>query len=160
MFRNHESRRRSFRGPVSFALVALLAEVLPSGAGAGEACWIRGDTDGSGAIDITDAVSILDKLYLKGECVSPAGDANDHGYVTIADSLYLLYYQFRGVLPAPPAPFPECGTDPTSGTYGFGAPNPDYGIRASAPTVVGNSVLYQIQYRSVASLLGLTFGYE
>jgi hypothetical protein len=162
MSRNHESSRRSFRSGFGGLVLAgaLLAGIPPSGAGAQEACWVRGDADGSGAVDLSDAMTILNKLYLLNECVAPAGDANDNGYVTIADTLYILNWAFLGTVSNPPAPFPECGADPTSGTYGFGAPNPDYGILASTPTLVGSRVLYQVKYRSIASLLGLSFGYE
>jgi len=41
-----------------------------------------------------------------------AGDANDSGVLDLSDGVYLLAYLFLGG-PAPPAPFPDCGTDPT-----------------------------------------------
>ena len=42
-----------------------------------------------------------------------AADVNGSDNVDIADPVYLLNFLFRGFA-APPAPFPGCGTDPTT----------------------------------------------
>ncbi|MBT6541498.1 MAG: hypothetical protein HOM39_08035, partial [Planctomycetes bacterium] len=41
-----------------------------------------------------------------------AADSNDDGTLNIADAIALLSYLFSGAS-APPAPFPDCGIDPT-----------------------------------------------
>src|SRR5688572_16784845 len=102
---NLQSKRRSSWSRAGLVLAgAVLAGIRLAPAGAGEVCWIRGDVDGSGGVDLSDVSSILNRLYVANECVSPAGDVNDNGYVTIADPLYILHWQFTGKLLAPAAP--------------------------------------------------------
>jgi hypothetical protein len=71
---------------------------------------VRGDANGSGAIDLSDAVYML--MYLFGDGEPPhvwrSGDANDDDAITIADPIYLLNYLFAG-RSQPDAPFPEPG---------------------------------------------------
>ncbi len=85
--------------------------VLPERAGQ----FRRGDSDGSGATDITDAIFTLDWLFTGGRdpgCID-AADVNDGGEVDIADPIAILSWLFLGgTLPPPPGPL-ECGTDPT-----------------------------------------------
>jgi hypothetical protein len=74
----------------------------------------RGDADGDGGTDITDAVVILLGLFA-GRPPPPceeAADADDSGLVDLTDAAHLLTYLFRGGAPPPP-PFPDCGVDPT-----------------------------------------------
>src|SRR5262245_38909015 len=157
---NLPSKRRSFWSQAGLLFTwAVLSGIPRSPAGAEEACWVRGDVDGNGVVDLSDVVPMLNQILLESTCVTPAGDANDNGSITIADPLYLLHWQFGGGA-APPAPYPDCGVDPPSGRYGFGEPNPDYGILASVPTVEGNRVVYRLKYRSPADLLGLSLGWE
>lgn len=93
----------------TFIFINGLVDVLPE-----IIVFIRGDTDGNGQVDITDAQSILGFLFL-GEgaphCYD-AADSNDDGDVNIADAIYTLSYLFLGG-PAPPAPFPTEDADPT-----------------------------------------------
>ena len=74
----------------------------------------RGDTDEDGQLTITDAVQVL--LFLFQGLFPPwcpdGVDSNDDGQVDIADPVYHLNHMFSGG-PAPPAPFTECGPDPT-----------------------------------------------
>ena len=122
MERNTNSRRRSFWSRAGLALaVAILAGIPAEGVRGQGACWVRGDVDSSGFVDISDALMTLNKIYVLKECVAEAADVNDNGYVTIADPLYTLNFLFLGTLPNPPAPFPNCGPDPTSGTAGLSA---------------------------------------
>lgn len=81
----------------------------------GNLFW-RGDSNGDGAINITDAVSILAFLFTGG--VEPgckdAADANDDGSLNITDAIFVLGYLFLGG-EGPPAPgFHVCGADPTA----------------------------------------------
>jgi hypothetical protein len=85
---------------------------IPSGS---PAPFVRGDGDGNGAIEITDALIALGYLF-QGQ-VGPACldrlDSNDDGAIDISDPLHLLFYLF-GAGPPPTAPFPGPGLDPTS----------------------------------------------
>lgn len=76
--------------------------------------FVRGDANGTGDVDISDAIFTLARLFASGEpfpC-EDAADANDDGQVDISDAILGLAYLFLG-RSAPPAPFPACGTDPT-----------------------------------------------
>jgi hypothetical protein len=77
----------------------------------------RGDPDGSGDADITDAILVLQYLFGgRGDSLecADAADANDDGALDISDPVALLSYLFLGNA-APPAPGPfVCGADPTS----------------------------------------------
>jgi hypothetical protein len=74
----------------------------------------RGDTDGNGSVEVTDAVSTLNFLFLGGPgpgCFS-AVDSNDDGDIDIADPVAILLRLFASGTPLP-APGPDCGPDPT-----------------------------------------------
>jgi hypothetical protein len=75
--------------------------------------FVRGDMDGSGSFTITDAIRILQYLFLGPPvaCPDPA-DADDDGDVNVTDAIYLLRHLFVGG-PAPPPPSGEAGLDPT-----------------------------------------------
>ena len=75
--------------------------------------FLRGDANGDGAIDVADAVRILNVLFL-GEAVGscPAAlDFNGDSDTDIADAISSLSYLFSDGAP-PVAPHPECGTVP------------------------------------------------
>lgn len=78
----------------------------------------RGDANGDGEIEISDAILILSFLFLGGTapgCLD-AADAQDNGVLEITDGVKILGYLFLGgpppELPGPP-PLP-CGVDPTA----------------------------------------------
>jgi hypothetical protein len=75
----------------------------------------RGDADASGSMNITDGVFILNFLFVGGPTPSclDAADADDSGVVNITDGIYVLGFLFLGG-PPPPAPFPDCGVDPSA----------------------------------------------
>lgn len=76
--------------------------------------WFRrGDCDGNAILDISDGVRAIDGLFRGAPipCAS-ACDGNDDGVYDCADPVWILHYLFAGG-PSPPAPFPECGGDPT-----------------------------------------------
>jgi hypothetical protein len=80
----------------------------------GELEFVRGDVDARGGLGLTDAVVVLNFLFIGGIrplCLD-AADANDDGGVNITDAIYILSYLFLGG-PRPPPPFPEAGTDMT-----------------------------------------------
>jgi hypothetical protein len=84
----------------------------------GDKKFLRGDANGDGVLDISDAVAILSYLFIGG--VKPlcldALDADDSGVLDITDVAYLLGYLFLAQ-PPPPKPFPENGYDPTRDVY-------------------------------------------
>lgn len=80
----------------------------------------RGDANGDGGFDISDAVFTLGSLFVPGSpspgC-SDAADANDDGTVDISDAVFELGALFVPGSPPPPAPgILDCGPDPTMDT--------------------------------------------
>lgn len=76
--------------------------------------FVRGDANGDGGFDLSDAVFLLSYLFLGGPhppC-EDAADADDAGTLEITDAIYILGHLFLGA-PAPRPPFPKPGTDPT-----------------------------------------------
>jgi hypothetical protein len=78
----------------------------------------RGDANGDGTVNISDASKISNWLLNQSAATAPAcldgADATDDGWVLQADANYILDYLFSGG-PAPPAPGPNtCGRDPTA----------------------------------------------
>ena len=73
--------------------------------------FVRGDADGNGSVQITDAVDVLLSLF-RGNPVAclDAADADDNGSVLITDGIHILYFLFRPGSP-PRFPFPHCGRD-------------------------------------------------
>jgi hypothetical protein len=79
------------------------------------AVFLRGDFDGGGVLDISDAVSMLEYLFngsTSGSSCQDAYDTNDDGALNIADPVRLLDYLFAGAA-EPPAPGIQCGEDQT-----------------------------------------------
>jgi hypothetical protein len=58
---------------------------------------MRGDANGDRAIDLADAIYILNYLYKSGPAPDPldSGDANCDSHVDVGDVVYLLNYLFR-----------------------------------------------------------------
>ena len=74
----------------------------------------RGDANNSGALDISDAIRLLQALFVPNsllECPD-AGDVNDSGSIDISDAILLLRHVFEGTQD-PPHPHGLCGSDPT-----------------------------------------------
>ena len=72
--------------------------------------FIRGDCDGDGNVNITDAVCMLEWLFQGGKEPDCAAATNADGTedVNLTDPIHLLLHLFAGG-PAPAAPFPVCG---------------------------------------------------
>ncbi|MBI4583300.1 MAG: sulfatase-like hydrolase/transferase [Planctomycetes bacterium] len=78
--------------------------------------FARGDCNGDGTADISDAISHLTSLFIGGDlsdCLE-ACDTNDDSASDVSDAIYLLEFLFTGG-PAPEPPFPGCGPDPEPG---------------------------------------------
>ncbi len=78
--------------------------------------FVRGDSNGDGALGIADAIFALSFLFSGGPSLChDALDTDDSGALDLADPINLLGYLFS-MGPAPTLPFPDCGTDPTADT--------------------------------------------
>jgi len=69
----------------------------------------RGDLDRDGALTLADPVLWLTAPPPGGDCPA-AADANGDGALDLADPVTLLEHLFQSA-PAPPPPFPGCGTE-------------------------------------------------
>ncbi len=80
------------------------------------ALFRRGDINGDGGVDVTDAVEILAYLFVIGTetptCFD-AADVDDSGSLEVTDAVYLLEFLFI-LGPVPPVPFDVPGVDPTA----------------------------------------------
>ena len=81
--------------------------------------FIRGDTNADGICNVADVINLLQCLFIgSGSCpCDDASDINDDGAVNIGDIVFKLSFLFIGG-PPPPAPYPGCGTDPTTDPLG------------------------------------------
>ncbi len=84
----------------------------------------RGDADAGGDVIITDAIFILNFLFLGGAApgCSDAADADDSGDLSITDGVFLLNFLFLGGAPIPP-PAADCGVDPSADGLGCETPH-------------------------------------
>ncbi|MEM7235206.1 MAG: dockerin type I domain-containing protein, partial [Planctomycetota bacterium] len=83
--------------------------------------FIRGDAEENGAVNISDAITVLQFLFLGGDdptCLD-AADIDDDGQVNITDAIRLLNFLFLGGL-KPAAPYPDAGCDATDDALGCG----------------------------------------
>jgi hypothetical protein len=76
----------------------------------------RGDANGDGAVDLSDAVGILLHLFLgaAGSGCPDAEDSDRSGGLDVTDAVSLLDHLFLAG-PAPPPPYPDCGSAPLLG---------------------------------------------
>ena len=76
--------------------------------------FTRGDSDGDGEVLLTDAIFLLNHLFLGAPppACPDAADADDDGALNLTDSVAVLNFLFLGGAPPPP-PHPEPGGDPT-----------------------------------------------
>jgi hypothetical protein len=74
----------------------------------------RGDHDGSGAVDITDALNLLSFLFLGlfNPICQDASDYDNSGALDISDGLNSLGFLFLGGNTPPPPGVNDCGPDP------------------------------------------------
>jgi len=93
-----------------------MAEIFRIKALSGEGpAFVRGDADGNLAVNLTDAIYILNHLFLGGTVpvCDDAADVDDSGITDIADAVNLLLHLFQSGA-APPSPYPDPGADPTA----------------------------------------------
>ena len=77
--------------------------------------FLRGDSDSSGGVNLTDAIHLLNVLFQGADIPDcpDSSDLDDDGRITLTDVIVILNFLFRGGL-APAAPYPEPGQDPTA----------------------------------------------
>ncbi len=88
------------------------------------AVFFRGDCSPDLKLNITDAVRVLNFLFIAPEepaCLA-ACDSDGSGGLNITDGIYLLSFLFLGG-PAPPEPGPQCGLDPNPSELGCAQTN-------------------------------------
>jgi hypothetical protein len=80
--------------------------------------FLRSDVNGDGSSNLADSIRLLEHLFLSLPVACfEAGDTNDDASLNLADAIFHLAFLFNGG-PAPPAPFPGCGPDPTTDLLG------------------------------------------
>ncbi len=80
--------------------------------------FVRGDANGDGDLDISDAVKCLMVLFAGEKCdCRDSLDADDSGALDITDPVFLLGYLFLEG-PNPPQPFPAAGMDVSADDLG------------------------------------------
>ncbi len=123
--RERTSSPRRLLLPLGVALLAGLT-LTPQHALAVDSSFRRGDTNSDGSVNLADAIGLLDYLF-SGNAPTPpcvdALDANDSGALDLADPIGLLSFLFNAGDP-PPAPFTDCGPDPTFDTIDCIGPIP------------------------------------
>ena len=101
------------------------AAYIFSGPKGEEPQFVRGDCNGDGRADISDAVCVLNWLFV-GEatpgCVAGTNVNGDEA-VNVSDATYLLNHLFLGGL-APVEPFPNCGVGPLDSDEALGCETP------------------------------------
>jgi len=130
---------RGFHGVSSIAAHAILAPallVLPVVAHAQEPSRSRGDSNGDGAIDISDPIHVLNFLFAGGAppVCTPVADANADGGLDISDPVTTLNFLFAGGGELPPLTSSEtnqCGTVLRRGRL-LDIFDPGHGISGSA----------------------------
>lgn len=81
--------------------------------------FIRGDTTSDADIQLNDVIVLLGYLFVPGSVVPfclDAADVDDGGTTDLNDAVHLLQYLYLPSSPEPPAPFDQCGLDPTTDT--------------------------------------------
>lgn len=80
--------------------------------------FVRADANRDGTIDLADALTIIDYLFVDLVVTCPSAlDVDDNDAVSLGDALHVLCVLFTcpGV-PAVPPPHPDCGPDPNPGS--------------------------------------------
>jgi hypothetical protein len=75
--------------------------------------FLRGDSNRDDTVSLGDVATEINYIFHNGiiNCLD-AADANDDGFVNLADPIYTIQYLFLGG-PQVRSPFPDCGFDPS-----------------------------------------------
>jgi hypothetical protein len=106
----------TFKGAARYAAIVPQTQggLLRIGVDGDISFFIRGDANDDKRVDISDAVSVLDFLFL-GKADLPcqdAADADDTGEIEITDAIVILSHLFLSTK-AISSPYPEAGADPS-----------------------------------------------
>jgi hypothetical protein len=84
----------------------------------------RGDKNGDGEVNISDAIGVTNFLFLGFGSIpcDDAADADDNGAVNITDSVRILNVLFLGIGTIGPPGIDGCGIDPTDDPLGCAVP--------------------------------------
>jgi hypothetical protein len=79
----------------------------------------RADANADGNVDLSDAITILGHLFIACTpfACPDAYDANDDGQIDISDPIAIIGFLFLGTSSGLPAPFTDCGEDPTQDDF-------------------------------------------
>jgi len=63
--------------------------------------YVCGDVSGDGAVSVSDAVIVINYVFMGGEILMPiqAGDANCDSEVNVSDAIYIMNFIFQGESP-------------------------------------------------------------
>jgi hypothetical protein len=77
--------------------------------------FLRGDADHGGGVDLTDAILVIDYLFLAAPppVCADAADADNNDALDLSDPIAILNMLFLGTGPLPPPGPQSCGPDPT-----------------------------------------------
>jgi hypothetical protein len=91
--------------------------LTPTGESPGSG-FLRGDATADGRVAVDDAIAILERLFASRASLAcrDAADVNDDARVNILDPVVLTSVLFGG-RDGLPAPFPNCGEDPTDDAF-------------------------------------------
>jgi hypothetical protein len=147
---------KTFYRDTTVSLV-LLTVVLASRGAIADPTFRRGDGNGNGNVDISDAVFALHHTFLALPATChDAIDAKDSGDRSIEDAMCLLMHLFSTGDP-PPAPFPDCGADPTPDDLDCEGPDtgcpPDPTITSSPVSIANVDAPYVYDVNGVDPLL-------
>ena len=78
----------------------------------------RGNANGDTAVNLADAIFLLQYLFTSGPNPScfDAADVTDDGSIDISDAIRIINYLFTDGAP-PESPFPGCGPDGTPDSF-------------------------------------------
>jgi len=95
-------------------------QVLATSRSSSPALFLRGECNGDGEVDLSDAVILLSVLFLgQGDLSCTDGcDANDDGTLDLSDAIATLGVLFLGQETLPPPGMGDCGVDPTGDELG------------------------------------------
>jgi formylglycine-generating enzyme required for sulfatase activity len=112
--RKGSTMKRSSAARIRLGVCLSAVLLLAVGSLRAQTRFIRGDTDGNGQLEMSDAIRVLGYLFLHTpdalDCLE-AANANAGEGLDISDGVYILSYLYLDGK-APPMPYPSCGLDP------------------------------------------------
>jgi len=109
----------SFRRIILCAFIAIVVSmVLTATPAQAQGDFVRGDVNCDNVVDGSDTTKLIFHLFMGSTIYcTDAADVNDDGQVSIVDLVALADFLWN-TGPPPPAPYPNCGQDPTPDDLG------------------------------------------